>query len=105
MIRKLSNIKIADSYKSKIVGVIGWEDWGGCAGLLIKDANSIHTFFVRFAIDVVFLDKGFKIVKIVENLKPFRFSPIVWSAKHTLELPNGVVRKKSLHIRNKIDLI
>ena len=105
MIRKLSNIKIADSYKSKIVGVIGWEDWGGCAGLLIKDANSIHTFFVRFAIDVVFLDKGFKIVKIVENLKPFRFSPIVWSAKHTLELPSGTLRKKSLHPGDKIDLI
>ena len=105
MIRKLSNIKIADSYKSKVVGVIGWKNWGKYGGLLLKNTNSIHTFFVRFTIDVVFLDRDFKIVRIVENLRPFRFSPIVWSAKHTLELPNGVVRKKSLHIRNKIDLI
>ena len=105
MVRKLSGIKIADSYKSKIVGVIGWEDWGGYGGLLIKDANSIHTFFVRFAIDVVFLDKDLKIVRIVENLQPFRFSPLVWKAKHTLELPAESARKKSLHTGDKIDLI
>lgn len=103
--RNLRNIEIADDLLSRGLGLIGRRDWGKYEGMLIKSTNAIHTFFVLFSIDVVFLDEDFKIVRVTENLRPFWFSPIVWRAKHVLELPVGTVRKKTLAISEKINLI
>ena len=104
MVKKLDKIKTADSALSKGLGLIGWKDFHGYEGILLKNANAIHTFFVRFPIDVVFLDRDFKVVKTVENLKPFRFSPIVWKAKHTLELPEGSIKKYLLKAGDQVSL-
>ena len=101
---KISRIEIADSFLSRGLGLIGRAGFGNYNGMLLKTANAIHTFFVRFPIDVVFLDRNFKVVKTVENLKPFRFSPIVWRAKHTLELPVGTIKKYSLKAGVKIEI-
>jgi hypothetical protein len=90
---------------SKGLGLIGWKDFHGYEGLLLKNANAIHTFFVQFPIDVVFLDKEFKILKTVEKLDPFRFSPIVWKAKHTLELPEGSIKKYLLKAGGQVNLV
>jgi len=105
MVKKLSKIEVADSPLSRGLGLIGRADFRAYNGMLLKNANAIHTFFVRFPIDVVFLDRDFKVVKTVENLKPFRFSPIVWKAKHTLELPVGSIKKHFLHLGDKINLV
>jgi len=101
----MRNIEVADNLLTRGLGLIGRKSWGKYEGMLIKNTNAIHTFFVLFSIDVVFLDEDFKIVKMTENLRPFWFSPIVWKAKHVLELPVGTVRKKDLSISEKIDLI
>lgn len=60
----------------------------GC-GLLITPCNSIHMFFMRFAIDAVFIDSNNKIVYIEKNIKPWRVSKIVKNARSVLELPSG----------------
>jgi uncharacterized membrane protein (UPF0127 family) len=104
MIKKISGLEIANSPISKTLGLIGRKDFRGYNGMLLKNANAIHTFFVRFPIDVVFLDRDFKVLKIVEKLSPFHFSPIVWKAKHTLELPKGSIKKYSLKVGTQIDL-
>lgn len=102
MTKKLEKIKTASSLWDKGFGVIGWKDWHGFNGLLLKDTTAIHTFFVRLTLDLVFLDQNHKIVRLVENLKPWSFSPIVGKAKHTLELPAGAIKKHSLKINDKI---
>jgi uncharacterized membrane protein (UPF0127 family) len=100
----MGEIEIADSFVRRGLGLIGRSGFGKHNGLLLKNTGAIHTFFVRFPIDVVFLDKDSKILKIVENLKPFCFSPIVWKAKHTLELPQGSIKKHSLKVGSHVDL-
>ena len=104
MIKKISRIEIADSPISRSLGLIGRKDFRDYNGMLLKNANAIHTFFVRFPIDVVFLDRDFKVLKFVEKLSPFHFSPIVWKAKHTLELPQNSIKNHSLKVGDKIDL-
>ena len=104
MIKKISAIKIADSPISKGLGLIGRKGFREYNGMLLKNANAIHTFFVRFPIDVVFLDRDFKVLKIVEKLSPFRFSPIVWKAKHILELPQNSIKSHSLKVGDKLAL-
>jgi len=102
MEKRLETIKIGNSLWQKTFGVMFWKNFGGYNGLLLPDTNAIHTFFVRFPLDLVFLDENNLVIKIVENLKPWRFSPIVWRAKHTLELPVGSVQKHKLEINDKI---
>ena len=104
MIKKISKVEIAGSPLSRGLGLIGRKDFRSYNGMLLKNANAIHTFFVRFPIDVVFLDSNFKVLKTVENLCPFRFSPFVWKAKHTLELPQNSIKNHSLKVGDKIDL-
>ena len=104
MTKKLENIEVANTLLAKGVGLIGRKQFGS-EGLLLKNTNSIHTYGVRFPIDVVYLNEDFTVNKIVENLKPLHVSPIVWGNAHILELPHGAVKKHSLEVGDKIDLI
>lgn len=65
-------------------------------GLLIIPCNSIHTFFMRFPIDVVFLDKKSVILNIQQFVHPFRMVAC-WQANAVLELMAGQVKKSGLH--------
>ena len=61
-------------------------------GLLLPDCNSIHTCFMRFPIDVLYLDREHTVVKAVRALRPFRFSACLRSGGHSvLELPIGAI--------------
>ncbi len=101
----LKKVSRADNLLAKGLGVIGWKDFGNRNGLLLTGTNSIHTYFVRFSLDLVFLDKNMKVIKLLKNLKPFRFSPIVWSAKHVLEMPNHSIEKFSIKVGDEINMV
>jgi hypothetical protein len=58
--------------------------------MLIERCSSIHTFFMRFPLDVIFLDRGFKVAKVVNNLGPWRFAS-AWGAAGVVELPAGAL--------------
>jgi len=64
----------------------------------------IHTFFVRFPIDVLILDDTLRVVKMVEGLQPFRI--FVWHPrfKHVIELPEGEIRKHRIKLGEIITL-
>ena len=54
--------------------------------LIFRNVNSIHMFFMRFPIDVLYLDKANKVLKVKHNLKPWRMSSCM-RARATIELP------------------
>jgi uncharacterized protein len=58
-------------------------------GILFFPAISIHTFFMKFSIDVIFMDKDFKIIRIYRKLKPWRHTYAYLSSRYTLEIPGG----------------
>jgi hypothetical protein len=60
-------------------------------GIILDPGNSIHNCFVRFPIDVIFLNNDFKIIKIIRSFKPWRFSWIYFKATKVLELPEGKI--------------
>lgn len=86
-----NNIKIANTFQSRLLGVMFIKEMKDMDGLLLDPANSIHNCFVRFSLDVLFLDKNYKIVKIIRNFKPWRFSWIYLSSRRVLELPAGML--------------
>ena len=86
---------IAETPFKRIKGLLGRKDFKAGQALIIRPCNSIHTFFMRFPIDVLFLDKNNRIVKTVPSLKPYRITPIYFSARLTIELPAGTIQRSS----------
>lgn len=84
---------IADSFLSRLKGLLGRTEFKPGEGLIIKPCDSIHTFFMHFPIDVVFIDKQNKIIKIYPLLKPWRLSSLFFSAVSCIELPSGILTK------------
>ena len=71
-------------------GLLGRDGLEPDEGLLIERCSSIHMFFMRFPIDVAYLDADWRVVKKVARLAPWRLSGC-WRASHTLELPAGAL--------------
>jgi len=73
-------------------------------GILLKPCNSVHMFFMRYALDIIFLDKDMRILRICHNLKPWHISPIVWKADSVLECPAGLAEQHGLDIGDELEL-
>lgn len=70
--------------------------------LLLTPCNSVHTFFMRYPIDVLFLDGEIKILTIYESLSPGKICPAVKGAKHVLELAAGSVARSGATVGEKL---
>lgn len=87
-----SRVQLADDSASRNKGLLGRESMDSDEGLWIVPCPMIHTFFMKFPIDVVFLDKQLRVRRVIEDLKPWRLSPWVWSAHSVLELAGGALK-------------
>ena len=82
---------VADTFLSRLVGLLGQRSLNEDEGLWIKPCRSIHTVGMRFSLDVVFLDAQNRVVKTRSGLAPFR---ICWGGREAvsvLELPAGTI--------------
>ena len=98
----VADATLADSFFSRMKGLLGRNSLPENEGLIITHCNSIHMFFMRFAIDVVFIDGDDTVVGIVENIPPFRLSRIFWKAKCAIEVPVGTIEKTQTGVGDKI---
>ena len=92
----VEDLELASSSWARFMGLMGRPGLERGRGLWLEPCNSIHMFFMRFAIDVLFLDKQGRVKKVMLNLKPWRISPIVFGARTVVELPSGTLGDKSL---------
>ena len=88
-----TQVRLADSFFSRLVGLLNRSGLNENEGLLITRCQSIHMFFMRFAIDVVFVDKYDTVVGLVSNIKPFQISPLLVKADYAIELKSGIIKK------------
>ena len=95
-------IKIADSFFTRLAGLMFQKKIPHAMGLLLAPCNSVHMCFMRFAIDVVYLDKDYKILKIVTNLKPWIGLSMCRKAWATLEMAAGEAERCSLAVGKKL---
>lgn len=85
-----NDVILARTFFTRIKGLLGKKDFPQGEALVLEPCNSIHTFFLRFAIDVIFVDSDNKIIS-ARSYRPWRMSPIFSRAKFALELPSGVI--------------
>ena len=85
------DVIFANTPFKRIKGLLGKKNLLEGQALIIKPCNCIHTLFMCFSIDVLFVDKNNKIVKVLAQLVPFRLSKLYWNSKIVVELPCGKV--------------
>ncbi len=96
------NIKIADSSLRRMVGLLGTPRLEPHSGLLIFPTQGVHTFFMKYPIDIVFINRKKQVIGTRIGLKPFRLSPIMWSAECVLELPEGVIEQTRTEVGDQL---
>jgi uncharacterized membrane protein (UPF0127 family) len=86
---------VAATARTRLQGLLGRSGLDTGEGLLLRPASSIHTFFMRFPIDVVFLDRELEVRKVVSELGPWRFAG-ARGAKSALELRAGEAERRGI---------
>ncbi|MCM8795886.1 MAG: DUF192 domain-containing protein [Candidatus Omnitrophica bacterium] len=89
------DVVVADTLLKRIKGLLGRKEFKQPEALIIKPCNSIHTFFMRFPIDVLFVDKNHKVIAAISGLKPFRLSRVYFSSHYVVELPAGTLESSA----------
>ncbi|MCY0907843.1 MAG: DUF192 domain-containing protein [Sulfobacillus thermosulfidooxidans] len=82
------NIVVAQSFWQKFKGLMGTQLLKCGDGMLFPQTNSVHMFFMRYPLTVLYLSKNMTVLRHV-TLKPWTIGPIVWRAHFVLELPVG----------------
>jgi uncharacterized membrane protein (UPF0127 family) len=101
-----TRLLLADTHWSRFRGLMGalHEDFSAGEGLWIVPSRGVHTFGMRFAIDVAYLDSGTVVVHIEHRLRPWRIAPICWSASSVLEIPAGTLASTGTRIGDQIKI-
>ena len=85
-------LKMNNTYFSRLMGLMFKKNLPSGSGIILKPCTQIHTCFMRFNIDVIFLYENLKVLHIIENMKPWRISPLFLKARYAIELPAGTLK-------------
>lgn len=94
----VERLTVAKSLKDRTVGLLKYDKISDDQGLWILSCRSIHTFFMKFSIDVIFVDKKMRVVALVENVSPYKLLFPRWSADSVIEVNAGLTKKWNLEI-------
>lgn len=97
-------ILIAGTFLTRFAGLMFRKPLPPATGLFLAPCNSVHMCFMRFAIDVVYMDKDYKIVKVVKGLKPWLGLSMCSKAWAVLELTAGEADRCGLEAGKKLFL-
>jgi len=104
-----AEVQLARSLWARFWGLMSRASLPEGHGLLLQPCTSVHTFFMRFPIDVIFLDKANRVVKIIPEMKPWRMKP--WrtalggrGAHSALELNGGCAGAAGLEVGDTLTI-
>jgi len=100
----IENMEVARSLMSRCIGLIGRKTLAPGAGLWLTPCNGIHTFLMRFAIDVITLDAEMRVLRIDRGVKPCRFVWPVRGGKSTVEMAVGTASSVKLAVGDKLSV-
>ena len=100
-----TNAQLADTFISRSVGLLKHKHLASGEGLVITRCQQIHMFFMRFAIDVAFVDRSGKVVGLVNTIKPGQMSAMYWRANRAIELPSGTIAQTKTALGDEIQFI
>jgi uncharacterized protein len=91
--RVLAIADVADTPARRLVGLLAHDSLADGKGLVITPCGAVHTWFMKFSIDVLFLDRADTVVRVASCLPPFRLAWGTRRAVATIELPAGTAAR------------
>lgn len=95
-------VRTATGFVSRLIGLMFSRRLPDDEALLIPRCPSVHSFFMRYPIDVVYLDREGTVTKLVRSLKPWRASIGGRGAAHALELAAGSIQRLGLRVNDDL---
>lgn len=95
---------LADSFMRRGLGLMGKKSLPEGGGLVIRPCNGVVSFFMRFPIDVVFVDANGAVLHLVPNLTPWKTSKVVRGSKLVIELPAGTIGDTGTQVGDSISI-
>ena len=96
--------RIADNLPTRVVGLLLDSTLAEGGGLWIIPCNSIHSIGMRFVFDAVFLDKHLRVVHLVQEMKPWRISKMIFSSHSVLEIPPGLISQSGTQLGDQLEM-
>jgi uncharacterized membrane protein (UPF0127 family) len=97
----LATAEIAESRRARRRGLIGRKDFEGA--LVLRSCRHVHTFFMRFPIDVAFCDRDGTVLR-TTCLRPWRISPLVANAPFAIEAESGAFERWGLRVGDQVEV-
>ena len=98
----ITDLEVATTFKTRGKGLLGRDFLAPEQALWIHHCNSIHTFFMKFPIDCVFVDKNLKVKAIYKDVKPWRLLLPVWGASSVFEMASGALNNMNVKIGDQL---
>ncbi|UOE99985.1 DUF192 domain-containing protein [Bdellovibrio reynosensis] len=95
-------LSVARTFWSRGKGLLGRSALPQEEALWIHRCNSIHTYFMKFSIDCVFVDKNLQVKAIYQDVKPWRLVAPVWGASSVIELAAGTVTTMKINVGDQL---
>lgn len=86
------DVILSTSFLKRLKGLLGYKSLQENQAMILRPANSVHTFFMRFPIDVLFVNRNNMVVKAVSNMEPFRATGIYFNSVFVIELRSGTIK-------------
>ena len=99
-----SKARMAVGLGARMVGLLGRSRLPEGEALVLPNCQAVHTWGMRFPIDVVFVDGTWGVVEVLKGLLPWRFSPWVLKARSVVELPAGAADRVGVMIGDRLIL-
>jgi len=99
-------LAVADTHWSRLRGLLGLAtgDFRHGAGLWIVPCHGVHTLGMGFPIDVLYLDRRLRVVRIQSRVRPWRLTPVLRHAASVLELPCGTAAETNTAVGDTIEI-
>lgn len=92
------NLEVVEGYWNRMMGLMGRGQLDEQQALFFDHCNAIHTCFMKFSIDCVFLDEKGIVKKVYHNIRPWRMAGPVWGAKSVVEMTAGMALKNKIQL-------
>ena len=97
------DVEVARTREERNKGLLGRASLAASAALVLEPCFSVHTAFMQFPIDVVFVARDGRAIKIVERLQPWRLAASL-KARSVIELPSGAVERLGIQVGDSMSL-
>jgi uncharacterized protein len=94
--------RLANTFWSRLRGLLGRTSLQEGEGLVLVGEKSIHTLFMKFPLDIVYIDKNYQVLRADENMVPYRLGPFMSRSAYVLEVPVGTIAATETQVGDQL---